>query len=271
LNEESKGEAGSPLAPKLSGAVALIATLFGVMGFLCTRAYVSGLGIPEHANISADNYVQYGGRLFFVLAVDLLPIGFCLLLLSTLSGAVLHRWDWLRRSWESGSLPLVALAVVAAVTIALELRSLGTEPVFSLGRLRHPEISQDLRSQLYAIELGAAVTLLLLAGKRRQLKRRFRNAVALGPLIAFALLLAAIVLLLFPLSFGRIAMTPREFSRVTLQREKDQVPLGGILVFSDAESYFVWNDQRKLVEAPHRTVKEIQYDSVQRLEDLANR
>jgi hypothetical protein len=72
VSDDSKLESISKF---LTGTgVAAGATLFISTGFLAVRAYLNALGIPEHAGLSVNDYLQYGGRIVFVLALQLAPI-----------------------------------------------------------------------------------------------------------------------------------------------------------------------------------------------------
>jgi hypothetical protein len=140
--------------------------------------------------------------------------------------------------------------------------------VFSPGSVR--DISGELRLRLYLIEAGLLVTVVWFVRSCDYLWRTCRGTLFQQIFLAIAFLLVAVAVLLLPLCFGRIQMIPRNFDRVTLLRDKDQPALTGILVFSDAESYFIFTAERKLTEVLHRTVREIQYESREPLARLAN-
>lgn len=246
--------------------VALATALFTVMGFLSTRSYLSGLGLPEHTNLPLDGYIQYGGRLFFVLAVYLLPVGVSVGLLF-LIGTALATWSAsLRKLSQSGHFICVMLILLTLATVLTELSSLGQDPVFSPGRVRN--ISGDLHLRLFLIEVGATLAVAWLVGKFASLWHSYRNTLPQVALLTILLLSVLVELLLLPLCVGRIIMVPRSFDRVTLRRENEP-NLGGILVFSDADSHFLYTPDHNLMEVPRHSVKEIKYESRELLENLA--
>jgi len=252
----------------LGSGVALATALFVSMGFLSTRAYLSGLGVPDHAAISFDQYVQYGARFFYVLAFDLLPISVVVGVAFVISVTLVKgstRFDRLSRSNVFLS---VLLGVVALGTVVLELRCLNPKPLFSPGQVNG--LSSHVRALLYIIETGCLVAVVCLSRWAKQLWQHLRGSLGAQTFLYAVLLLVVIELLLLPLCFGRIAMTPEEFPRVTVYRDKEQPVLTGILVFSDRESYFLFTNERKLVEVAHGSVKEIQYDSIEKLDKLVH-
>ncbi len=241
--------------------------LFVSMGFLSTRAYLSGLGIPEHAAISFDQYVQYGARFFYVLVFDLLPISVVVGIAFAIGFSLLGHWTSFDRLSRSDVLLCLVLGVVALGTTVLELRCLNQKPVFAPGQVN--EFSSHVRALLYVIETGCLVAVVCLSRRLPRLWRHFQGKAGAQALVYAVLLLVVIQMLLLPLCFGRIAMMPEEFYRVTVSCDKEQPVLIGILVFSDTENYFLYTDERKLVEIAHGTVKEIQYDSLEKLDNLA--
>jgi hypothetical protein len=117
--------------------------------------------------------------------------------------------------------------------------------------------------------MGVAITVAWAVRQFTLLWRGYRNTLFQKTLLTIVLLSVLVEILLFPLCFGQIAMVPKSFDRVTLRRENEPVNLKGILVFSDADSYFLFTDERKLVEVSHHTVKEVRYESRELLENLA--
>jgi len=250
-------------------AVALATALFTVMGFLSTRSYLSGLGLPEHTNLPLDGYIQYGGRFFFVLAVHLLPVSVSVGLLF-LIGTTLATWlASLHKLSQTGHFVCFVLVIVALATVLIELSALEPDPVFSPGRVRN--ISGDLRLRLFLTEIGAALTVAWLVRKFAGLWQGYRSTFLQRAILTISLLSVLVELLLLPLCFGRIAMVPKSFDRVTLRCESEQMNVGGILVFSDADSYFLFTVDRNLVEVSRHSVKEIKYESRELLENLAQR
>jgi hypothetical protein len=237
------------------------------MGFLSTRSYLSGLGLPEHTNLPLDGYIQYGGRFFFVLAVHLLPVGVSVGLLFLIGTVVAGWFPWLHKLSQSGHFICLVLIVVALATVLNELSSLEPDPVFSPGRVRN--ISGDLRLRLFLIEVGATLTAVWLVRKFASLRQTYLSTFRQRALLTISLLCVLVELLLLPLCFGRIAMVPKSFDRVTLRRENEPMNLGGILVFSDADSHFLYTSDHNLVEVSRHSVKEIKYESRELIENLA--
>jgi hypothetical protein len=236
-------------------AVALASALFGAMGFLATRSYLNALGIPVHTVIALDDYAQQGGRFFFQLAAQLLPVGICTALLFLFVAALVRRSARLRRWTESGPFICLFLAAITILAIALELGCLSPETVFSPGRIRN--VSPELRVRLYLIEAAVVLTIGWLAQWFNALRRYSRDTLANRMLVPVLLLAVLVEFLLLPLCFSRIQMIPRSFERVTLVREKDQSDVKGILAFAGPESYLVFSESRILIEVEHRTVREI--------------
>jgi hypothetical protein len=264
MPEESK--AGLTLA-QAGPAVAFASALFGAMGFLATRSYLTGLGLPEHTSIALDDYAQHGGRFFFALAAQFLPVSVCTALVILAFAAPLRRSARLRRWTESGHFICLFLAAASCFTIAVELHCLPPEAVFSPGRIRN--VGPELRDSLFLIDAGVLVTVAWLARSFGELWRDYRDTLAKRLLVPILLLAVLVEVLLLPLCFGRIQMIPRSFDRVTLVRDKDQLDLKGMLAFAGPESYFIFNDDRMLVEVERRTVREIRYESSESLEHLA--
>jgi hypothetical protein len=249
--------------------VALATALFTVMGFLSTRSYLSGLGLPEHTNLPLDGYIQYGGRFFFVLAVHLLPVGVSVGLFF-LIGTSLASWSAsLQKLSQTGHFFCLVLIIVGLATILTELSSLEPDPIFFPGRVRN--ISGDLRLRLFLIEVGGTLSVAWLVRKFASLWQGYRNTFLQRALLTISPLFVLVELLLLPLCFGRIAMVPKSFDRVTFRRENEPTNLAGILVFSDADSYFLYTPDHILVEVSRHSVKEIKYEARELLENLAGR
>lgn len=265
MAEESKA---AELSIAQTGPVVALATaLFGAMGFLATRSYLNGLGVPEHAAIALDEYAQQGGRFFFTLAAQLLPVSACTLIVLQVCRMLVRRSAWLRRVTASGHFSCLVLAAIALATVVIELTCLPPDPVFAPGRIL--DVAGDLRSRLFLIDAGLVTTVALLSRWFDFLWLHYRDTFFKQFLVLTILLALLVEALLLPVCFGRTEIIPRSFARVSLLREKDQPTLSGILVFSGAESYFVFGDERKLTEVPHRTVREIRYESTEPLERLA--
>lgn len=250
----------------IATTIALSTALFTAMGFLATRSYIDTLGLPNHVNIPVEGYLQHGARFFFVLGVHMLPMGLCAGILF-LAGAGLAKW-WkpFGRLVESPVFIYLMLGGTALLTLGLELSVLDPEPVFAPGKVR--DIAGEARTRLYLIEFGVAVTLTWLAARVSRL-RMARSTMVLDVLRALALLAVLVEILVLPLCFGHVAMMPDSFERVSLRRDNEPANLEGVLVYSDAEDYYLYTDRRRLTQIPHRLVKEVQFEETARLEDLA--
>ena len=261
MSDDSKLEAVSKL---LAGTgVAAGATLFTVTGFLATRAYLSALGIPEHAAISVNEYLQYGGRIIFVLAMQLAPLmALVLLAASPVLGFASRLADLSRRlTWAC-----LVFVMIAALSVYLEFSLLASGPVFSNGRAHSP--GDALRFQLLAAEIMTAVTFLAVMKWGAQLWSQTSAAHSQRALVLAVFLLAGTQVFLLPLCFGQVSMIPRSFDVVVLSRDKDQPALQGALVFSDSSAHFVFTSDKNLVEVPRASIKEIRYVGRASIKDL---
>lgn len=246
--------------------VAIASTLFLAAGFLATRAYLGALGVPEHVAIPIDGYIQYGARFFFVFIVQLFPAIVCAAVLFLFAALLTGRAKRLDEKLQAGMSICVLVIGGTLIAIFLELLSLTSDPVFSPGRVRN--VSHNLRLQLYGAEVAVVITTLVLAWTFPQLWRSLRNSVLQKCLLSAAVLLALTAILLLPLCFGQIAMIPQTFNQVTLVRDRSESSLSGILVFSDAANYFLFTNDRMMVEISHAAVKEIHYEGRKPLSSL---
>jgi hypothetical protein len=263
VGEDSKLESVSKL---LAGTgVAAGATLFTITGFLAARAYLVALGIPEHATLAVNEYLQYGGRIIFVLTLQLAPIMALLLLLIA---PILGYANKLAQGPRQRVLLYLAVIVVAAICIDLEFSLLAlSDPVFSTGRVHTPDGARRL--QLLAAEIMTALMVLALSKWGAQFWRETRTSPARKALILAMFLLTGTQLCMLPLCFGQVSMIPSAFDRVILLREKDQPSVQGALVFSDSSAHFVFTPDKNLVEVPRAAIREIHYVGRATLEDLA--
>lgn len=246
--------------------ITLSTALFTAMGFLATRSYIGTLGLPDHVNLSVEGYLQHGARFFFVFAVHMLPMGFCAGMLFLAAAGLAKWWRPFGRLIESPAFICLILGGAALLTLGLELSLLDPDPVFAPDKVRY--ISGAARIRLYLIEFGVAITLTWLAAQFSRF-RMARSTIALDVLRVLALLPVLVEILVLPLCFGRVAMMPDSFQRVSLRRDNEAANLEGILVYSDADDYYLYTDRRRLTQVPHRLVKEVQFGEPARLEDLA--
>jgi hypothetical protein len=262
VGDDSKLEAVSKL---LAGTgVAAGATLFTVTGFLATRAYLSALGIPEHAAISVTEYLQYGGRIIFVLAMQLAPImALVLLVAAPFLTYARSLTDVLRRP----ILACLLLVIVAAISVYLEFSILAVSgPVFSNGHVHSPEDAQKL--QLLSAEIMTAVTVLAAMKWGAQLWSVTGTTPSRRAMVLAFFLLTGTQVFMLPLCFGQVFMIPRAFDMVVLWREKDQPAVQGALIFSDSSAHFVYTSDKNLVEVPRGSIKEIRYVGRASVKDL---
>jgi hypothetical protein len=244
--------------------VAAGGALFTVTGFLATRAYLSALGIPEHAAISVTEYLQYGGRIIFVLAMQLAPI----MALVLLAAAPLLGYAQKFADVSRGRILIcLAVAIVAAVSVYVEFSMLSVSgPVFSNGRVQSPADAQ--RFELLGAEIMTAITVLAMLKWGAQLWNETSAPPSRRALVLAVVLLTGTQVFLLPLCFGQVSMIPRSFDRVVLSREKDQPAVQGALVFSDSSAHFVFTPDKNLVEVPRSSIKEIRYVGRASVKDL---
>lgn len=261
LETVSKFLAGTGLA---AGVTLLTST-----GFLAVRSYLGALGIPEHAAISVNDYLQYGGRIVFVLALQIAPL-MALLLLAALPVLCFLRPE--SKNPQRGTGLCVAIVLLAGVSIGVELYLLGDSssnqwPVFAAGRVRL--VPSTMKLQLLAVEVLTAAVLLALFYWGAGLWREYRSTPVRAALVLAAFLLASAQTLLLPLCFGQVFMIPKFYDLVVLSRGKDEPALQGALVFSDNAAHFVFTPEKNLVEVPRGSVKEIRYVGRAAIRDLA--
>ncbi len=257
MSEDSKLESISKFLTGTGAAAG--ATLLTTTGFLAVRSYLGALGIPEHTAISVNDYLQYGGRIVFVLALQIAPLMALLLLVAV---PVVRFIRWPADNARRGTGLCIAVVILAGVSTGVELHLLGGTaanpgPVFAAGRVR--VIPAVLKLQLLAVEILTAAVLLAMFNWGSRLWREYKTTPARSALLLAAFLLTSTQTLLLPLCFGQIFMVPRFFDLVVLSREKDEPPLQGVLVFSDNVAHFVFTPEKNLVEVPRGSVKEIRY------------
>jgi hypothetical protein len=256
---------------KFLGALFPVATVvFGAVGFLSIRSFINGVGLPEHTALSVDDYLQYGGRVFFGLIFQFLPLSVLLALL----GAAMGEWknrspaasEWVVRSvWA-----VLGIVILAGVSIFYETELLSSRPLFLPWSVRSQESTLLLRRQFYLIEaLSAATGFWLFAGFPQSWQDSARHPLRRALLFLGAFVVSAEILLLAP-CFGRVVMVPNEFAVATVVR-KERPPLKGMLLFSDKDNYFLYTPDCMMVEVPHEEVKQVNYEAQQRPEDACKK
>lgn len=254
----------------LGGALPAATVMFGAVGFLSIRSFVNGIGLPEHASLSVDEYLQYGGRVFFSLIFQLLP-------LAALFAAILILFEhgkkrvsfFLKVSGHPYAPPLFMLAL-AGVALYYESDLLASRPLFLPWSVRDPHVSQTLKNHFYLAEAASVVSgFWLFASFGERWRSSALHLQRRAVLFLAGVAVSSEILLLCP-CFGRIVMVPDSFQRTAVRRKDAQV-LQGLLLFSDKDNYFLLTTDCMIVEVPHGEVKQIDYDVQQKAGDACKK
>jgi len=250
----------------LGTALPVVTVVFGAVGFLSIRSFINGLGLPEHTALSVDDYLQYGGRVFFALIFRLLPLCLLLAILAAAAGEWKNRAPGgLERAVQSLWVPLCIL-VLAGVALFYETEVLSSRALFLPWSVRNQESTLLLKRHFRLIEAVCTATgFWLFTGFPQGWRNSLRHPLRRALLFLSAFGVSAGILLLAP-CFGQIVMVPDVFAVTTVLR-KEPPPLKGMLLFSDKDNYFLYTADCMMVEVPHEEVKQVNYEAQQRPED----
>jgi hypothetical protein len=256
---------------KYLGALIPVATLvFGAVGFLSIRSFTNGLGLPEHTTLSVDDYLQYGGRVFFGMIFQLLPLSVLLALLGAAVGEWKIRFPDISERAARSLWPLLGIVVLAGIAIFFETELLSSRPLFLPWSVRSFESTLLLKRHFYLVETLAAVTgFWMFTAFLKSWHDSARHPVRRALLFLSAIMTSAGILLLVP-CFGRIVMISDQFAVTTMVR-KDSSSLKGMLLFSDKDNYFLYTPDCMMVEVPHEQVKQVNYEAQQKPEDACKK
>ena len=254
----------------LGTALPVAAGILGGVGFLSIRSFVNGIGLPEHVTLSVDEYLQYGGRVFFGLIFQLLPLAAVLAAVVILFDLAVKHAPFVSRITDHFFLPPALALALASVGIYYETDLLSGRPLFLPWSVRDALISRSLLHHFYFVEAACAVTGVWLFVGFASRWNNVAGSSSRKAFLSFTLLAISSEILLLCPCFGRIAMIPDNFIRVVLQR-KEMKPVEGLLLFSDKDSYFLYTPDCMMVEVPHADARQLDYEAQQRPEDACKR
>lgn len=271
MTDASPAKAESTGVIKFLGALFPVATVvLGAAGFLSIRSFINGVGLPEHTALSVDDYLQYGGRVFFGLIFQFLPLSLFLALLEMARVRWRNQYPAAAERASRSVWPLLCIMVLALVAIFFETELLSSRPLFLPWSVRSHESTMLLKKYFYLTEgLSALAGFWLFSGFPRNWQDSTRHDLRRPLLLLAAFVGSGAILLMVP-CFGRIVMVPNEFSFVTVVR-KDAPQLKGMLVFSDKDNYFLYTSDCMMVEVPHGQVRQVSYEAQQRPEDTCRK
>jgi hypothetical protein len=232
-------------AKQLASALSLLAATLTVAGFLAARSAINSLGLPAHAQISVDAYLQYGGRFVVGFTSHMLLIGLALYAL-VLLGRLARRLG-LGPVKPGPRLLALGIAVVAAVGLGLELLLVDTVASGSDGDL----------AMLMAIEALATLALLMLVRLSRVAGAPGSPAGVPLPELSLLWLMVGVQWMLLPMCFGRVSIAPREFPQVSLESTPGSVRTGQLVYRDDSDYYLRFSGE--LVQVARSSVQQVRY------------
>lgn len=245
---------------ELSAIAALLATLFSAAGFLGVRAWLNRLGIPSHAELSPEGYLQHGGRLLFAVAVHLLPVCLALYLLLALGRGIRRQLAGRPARFPRPTTAAFLVVLLALAALLVELPQSSSGPVFEPGRSPGFAPGEAGLLRLFAAELLVAAAALGLALSWRSWRWRSKTSPMLRYTSWLAAVTVGVALLLLPVSFGRVAMVAGSMPSVEMLDDAGEEVAAGLLVFTGANSHFVWiEDENLLLQLERSRVATVRY------------
>jgi hypothetical protein len=266
--EELSGEPPKPVKV-LTGIASLLLVAFSATGFLSMRASLNALGVPTCAEPSVDEYVQNGGRMFFELAVQFVPISVVMCLAIIICNWVGSKFTIIAIPFRKAPFQYFLVSILALWAFGMDTMLLTdtAAPVFS----KPPHSLPGNTS--FALWLTEAAMILMVAIMWRRLFSD-RSDGLIKPrtkfLKGFAVLITSLILLLFPTVFGATAMISNDFDLVCVYAADPTglTPVEGILVFTDSESYYVWTASKVMIQIPKNNVRRIHHNGKRSLAEI---
>ena len=240
--------------------------VFTASGLLAIRAYLSGLGVPPVADLSVDGYLQQGGRFFFTLAAHLLIVGPAMYIIYALLGCVVNLFSRPGREVRWAVWTIVGLLILSVMGIGLLLFLLGRNPIFIPGHSSGVSEQAGGLGFLLTAEAIVISSIVWLYSVWPKLRFALQGIWWAQPLSILIMVMVGAQAVLVPTAFGRIAMLPKTLPYVTISNNKGEEQAKGLLVFSDKDNHFVWNNtSNRYVQVAKNNEQIVTYSSQRRI------
>jgi len=182
------------------------------------------------------------------------------LLLYTLS----RKWRFLGSITDNANALSLCVAFATFLTIYFEIGLLHGPSIvqrFSTDSASGAPLAASSNADIALLLVEAAVVAISAAAfysVQRQTKRS-GSVLKTNPFLPLAILSTLIMLLLLPACFGRIVMPPDSFDSVELS-VKNQPAKSGLLIFVGDNSYFLYTENRELLQIHKEHVSQILYE-----------